>query len=130
MIKKYIKWLVTSVTLLISSIVHADCWTGKAEGVIQYSNGKAAIDFKATTMKDPHSNNEYKDWSCKASWTWIHVPYDRSDLASVIESQSIESRMISIATAALKTNTNIRICFNIDENKNCEATQVYDLGSY
>lgn len=104
----------------------ADCWTGKAEGIIQYSNGKAAIDFDANSMGG--ANPAAATWSCKSNWVWIKVPYDENNLASVIRSQSIESRMISLADAALKTNTNIRVCF-VMEADYCEATQVYDLGS-
>lgn len=112
--------------VLFPVVSWADCWTGKAEGIIQYSNGKAAIDFKVETMGGANPSDAV--WSCKSNWVWIKVPYDENNLASVIRSQSIESRMISLADAALKTNTNIRVCFVV-EGDHCEATQVYDLGS-
>lgn len=111
---------------LFSVFSWSDCWTGKAEGMIQYSNGKAAIDFNAASMGA--ANPADATWSCKGNWVWIKVPYDENNLASVIRSQSIESRMISLAEAAFKTNTNIRVCFLVDGDY-CEARQVYDLGS-
>ena len=122
-----LKLIKVFLSLLVFPVLSwADCWTGKAEGIIQYSNGKAAIDFDANSMGG--ANPSDATWSCKSNWVWIKVPYNENNLASVIRSQSIESRMISLADAALKTNTNIRVCFVIDGD-NCEATQVYDLGS-
>lgn len=108
-----------------SGNVLADCWTGKAEGVIQYANGKAAIDFQVASLGG--ANPIDATWNCKSNWVWIEVPYDNNDLSSVIISQSVESRMISLAEAAFKTDTKIRICFTASDGY-CQATQVYDLG--
>ncbi len=105
----------------------AACWTGKGQGIIQYTNEGLAIDMDSSNIHSP--NPAESNWTCKGNWIWLNIPANSDALSDVIINQGVQNRMLSIANAAIKTGTELRMCFSEDAANKCIATQVYDLGN-
>lgn len=107
-----------------SSIAKADAvyWTVTPTGIIATSGGKVAIQHSTTGATSP--NPAGTPWTeCKSRLILLN----KNASGSVVDDRFLD-RMLTIALAAQKTGSRLRLRIDRDQNNNCFSNQVYDMG--
>lgn len=117
------------VTVIASTIFSASAnaavyWTVKADnGIYSTSAGTAAINIGNYIPTGPNPAGTVWE-ECSNNWIYFHKKAD----GTLIEEKYVD-RMLSIALAAYKTNSNIRVGIDRDASGKCYTSQIFDQGS-
>ncbi|PHQ83181.1 MAG: hypothetical protein COB58_10630 [Thalassobium sp.] len=120
---KKVSLFIAMVVASISS--HATVfWTVKAEaGVYVTNSGVVAINIGSYVPITPSPIGTA--WEpCANGWIYINKKADGS-----VNDEKYIDRMLSVALAAFKTNSNIRIGIDRDPSGSCYTMQIFDQGN-
>ena len=109
--------------MLSNQAVSAVFWTVKAQnGVHTTTTGTVAINIGnySPTGANP-AGTEWVD--CASNWIYFHKTAD----GDLVEDKYVD-RMLSVALAAYKTDSRIRVGINRDASGKCYTTQIFDQG--
>nr|VFK81340.1 MAG: hypothetical protein BECKSD772D_GA0070982_13152 [Candidatus Kentron sp. SD] len=98
-------------------------WTVKAEnGVHTTSSGMVAINIGNYQPTGPNPSSTVWE-ACSHNWIYLHKAAD----GTIIEDKYVD-RMLSVALAAYKTDSRIRVAIDRDASGRCYSAQVFDQG--
>ena len=121
------KKLTLITTLVLSQSVNAHIyWTVKPTGIIATTSGTLAVDIGKNIPTPP--NPKGTEWvPCKNTFISFHKNADGSAFSSdSLTNHKIQDRMLSIALAAVKTKSDLRVAIKRDTNNTCYTTQIFD----
>jgi hypothetical protein len=112
------------ITFLTTTANAAVFWTVKAtKGILTTSAGTVAINIGDYSPTGPNpAGTEWED--CKNNWIYMHKTAD----GTAIDDKYVD-RMLSVALAAYKTDSKIRVQIERDDTGYCYTAQIYDEGS-
>jgi hypothetical protein len=109
---------------LFSSASHAGAvyWTVKPSGILVTSSGRVVIQHSTSTPTGPSPAG--------TQWTQCSqrmIILDKKLTGEEVTDKYLD-RMLSVALAAQKTGSRLRLRIERDNNNNCYSSQVYDVG--
>ena len=116
------------ISILLSALLSAtasagEFWTVRIDaGITTSASGNTGINIGQFQPTDP--NPATATWApCNSNWIYFHKKAN----GELIEDKFVD-RMLSVAIAAYKTKSRVRVSLERDASGNCYTSQIFDMG--